>query len=71
MVSSPRKYTVGVCDYIYHPLILCYVSSTLVTLPKVIDAHIRVSDTFGVTVSFKSIYSVFQVFLRFVPENRY
>jgi len=49
-------------------LILCYTSSRLITLLKVTDAHIQVSDMFECTVSFKFINFNFQIFLFSVPE---
>jgi len=45
MVPPPSQNTVGVCKHITL-LILYYVSSRLVTLLKVIDARIPVSDIF-------------------------
>ena len=51
MVPPPRQNTLAVCNQITI-LILHYISSTLVTLLKVTDAHIHVSDIFYLTVSF-------------------
>ena len=48
-------------------LILHYISYRLMTLLKVIDAHIQVSDIFDLTVSFKCINFSFQIIL-IVPE---
>jgi len=44
-MAPPRSQnTVGVCNHIYHLLILYYISSRLVTLPKAIDATVQISD---------------------------
>jgi hypothetical protein len=59
---------VGVCNHIYHLLILYCVSSRLVTLPKIVDAHIRVSDMLYVTVSCRSICCILQVFVLFLKS---
>ena len=67
MFPEPNQITVGVCNQITL-LILSYISSRLVTLLKVIDAPIQVSNIFDLTVSFKFINFSFQAFLLFVPE---
>ena len=67
MVPPPSQSTVGVCNQIT-PLILYYISSRLVTLLKVIDAPIKVSDIFYLSVSLKFVNFNFQIFLIFVPE---
>ena len=67
MVPSPSQNTVGVCNQIII-LIFHYISSRLVTLPKVVDAPIPVSDIFYLNVSFKFINFRFQIFLLFVAE---
>jgi len=67
MIPPPNQNTVGVCNKITL-LILFYVSSGLVTLPKIIDALIHVSDIFYLTVSFKFINFSFQIFLLLVPK---
>ena len=61
MVPPPSHNTVGVCNQITL-LILCYISSRLVTLP------IKVSDIFDLTVSYKFINFSLQIFLLIVPE---
>jgi hypothetical protein len=53
---------VGVCNQITL-LILYYIISRLVTLLKVTDATIQVSDILVVTVCFKLINFSFQIFL--------
>jgi hypothetical protein len=58
---------VAVCNQITL-LILYYISSRLVTLRKVIDVPIQVSDIFDLTVSFKFVNFSFQIFLLFLPE---
>ena len=67
MVPPPSHNTVGVCNRITL-LILCYVSSRLVTLLKVIDAPIQVPNIFDLTVIFKFLSCSFQICLLFVPE---
>jgi len=59
--------TVGVCNQTTL-LVIYYTSSRLVTLLKVIDAPIQVSDIIDITVCFKLINFSFQIFLLFVPE---
>jgi len=54
MVPPPRQNTVGVYNQI--------------TLLKLIDFLVQVSDIFYVAVSFKFINFNFQIFLLFVPE---
>jgi len=65
MVSSPSQNTVGFCNQItlYIPY---YISSRMVTLLKIIDAPIEVSDIFYLTVSFKFINFSFQIFFLFL-----
>jgi len=67
MVPLPTQITVEVCNQIAL-LILNYIRSRLVTVLKVIDAPIQVTDVFGLTVSLKFIYFSFQIFLLLVPE---
>ena len=54
MVPPPTQNTVGGYKQVTL-LILYYVSSQLITLPKVIDAPVQVSDIFYLTVSFNEI----------------
>ena len=49
-------------------LILYYISSQMVTLLKITDAHIQASDICDLTVALKFINCSFQIFLVFVPE---
>ena len=49
-------------------LILYYISSQMVTLLKITDAHIQASDICDLTVALKFINCSFQIFLIFVPE---
>jgi hypothetical protein len=67
MFSLPSQNTVGVCKQItlYIPY---YISSRLVTLLKIIDAPVEVSDIFYLTVSFKLINFSYQILCLFVPE---
>jgi len=51
MFPPPNQNTVGNSNHITH-LITYYISSIVVTLLKVIDALIQVSDILGFTVSF-------------------
>jgi hypothetical protein len=67
MVPPPSQNIVGVYNQIT-PLILYYIISRLVTLLKINDALIQVSNIFYLTVSFKFINFSFQIFLLFVPE---
>ena len=67
MVPPPNQNTVGVCNQITL-LIFYYTNSRLVTVFKVTDAPIQVSDIFHLTVSFKFINFSSQIFLLFVPE---
>ena len=67
MIPPPSPNTVGVCKQITL-LVLYYIISRLLTLLKVIDAPIRVTDILDLTVSFKFISFSFQIFLLFVPE---
>jgi len=66
MVHPPSQKTVGVCNQI-NLLIIYYISFGLVTLHKVNDAPIQVSDILDLTVSFKFINFSLQIFLLFVP----
>ena len=66
-VPPPSQDTVGVCNQITL-LIHYYINSRLITLFKVTDAPIQVSDIFLLTVSFKVINFSSQIFLLFVPE---
>jgi hypothetical protein len=67
MVPPPSQKTVGVCNQIT-VLILYYISSKLVTLLKVTDAHIQDSDISKLTVSLKFLKFSFHIFL-FFPWN--
>ena len=67
MVPPSSQNTVGACNQITL-LILYYVSSQLVTLLKVNDAPIQVSEIFYLAVNFKLINFSFQIFHLFVPE---
>jgi len=67
MVPPPSQSTVGVCNQITL-LIFYYINSRLVTLLKIIDAPIQISDIFYVAFSFKFINFIFQTFLLFVLE---
>jgi hypothetical protein len=49
-------------------LILYYINSRLVTLLKIIDAPLQVSDIFYLIVSFKLINFSYQIFPLFIPE---
>jgi hypothetical protein len=60
MVPSPSQKTVEVCNQI--TFLTLYIGSRLLTLFKVIEASIQVSDLFD-TVSFKFIKFSFQIFL--------
>ena len=71
MVPPPSQNTVGVCNHIYHLLILYYVSSMLVPLSQAIDASIQVSDRIVLVLLFVSGISVLSfrysfLFLKFV-----
>ena len=67
MVAPPSQNTVGVCNKITL-LILYYIYSRLVTLVKIIDAPVQVSDVFDLTVSFEFTGFSFQIFLSFFAE---
>jgi hypothetical protein len=54
--------------YQISPLVFYCISSRLVTLLKVIDTPIQVTNIVDLTVSFKFINFNFQTFLLFVPE---
>jgi hypothetical protein len=64
MVSPPSQNTVGICNQITLR-ILYYISSRLVTLLKVTDITIPISDIFDLTVSFSFIKFNFKIFLLF------
>ena len=66
MILPPSQNTVAVCYRI--PLILYFISSQLVTLLKITDAHIQASDICDLTVALMFINCSFQIFLIFVPE---
>jgi len=66
MIPPSSQNTMGVCNQITL-LILYYISSRLVTLPKVTDAPIQVSNILGLTVSLKFIQFSFQI-SSFDPE---
>jgi len=57
---------VAVCNEI--TLFLYYISSRLVTLLKITDAPIKVSDICHLTITLKYINCSFQIFLIFIPE---
>ena len=63
--SSPN--TVAVCNQITL-LILYYISYRLVTLLKITDAPIQVSDIFQLSVNFKFNKCSFQILHLFIPE---
>jgi hypothetical protein len=67
MFPPSSQNSVGFCNQIT-PLILYYISSRVVTLLKVIDAHMQVSDIFYLTVTSKFTNFSFQIFLLFFPE---
>jgi len=74
MVPQPSQNTVGVCNHIYHILILYYISSRLVTLPKAIDATVQVSDRVVLMLLFVSGISILSfeysfLFLKFVIRH--
>jgi hypothetical protein len=66
-VLPPSQSIVGVYKQIT-PLILYYINYRQVTLLKITDAPIQVSDIFDFAVSFKFINFSFQTFPLFVPE---
>jgi len=66
MILPPSQNTFAVCYQI--TLILYYISSQLVTLLKIIDAHIQASDICDLTDALNFINCSFQIFLVFVPE---
>jgi hypothetical protein len=67
MVPPSNQSIVGVCTQITL-LILYYIRSRVVTLFKVTDSLITITDIFDIIVSFKLINFSFQVFLLFVPD---
>jgi hypothetical protein len=60
MITPPSQNTVAVCNQTAL-LILYYISSSLVTLLKVTDAPIEVSDILDLTASFKFNYFISNV----------
>jgi hypothetical protein len=64
-VEANVKFDVAVCNQTTL-LILYFNSSRLVTLLKLTDVPVRVSDIFYLTVSFKLINCSFHIFLLFV-----
>jgi len=67
IIPPPSQNIVVVCNQITL-LMLYYITSRLVTLVKVTDAPIQVSDILVLTVCFKFINFSFPAFLLFVPE---
>jgi hypothetical protein len=67
MIPPPIQNTVGVYNQIIL-LFFYYVSSRPVTVLKIINASLQVSDVFDRTVSFKFVNFSFQIFLLFFPE---
>ena len=67
MVSPPSQNSVAVYNQI-NLLIPYHINCRLVTLLKITDTPIQVSDIFCFTVSFKFIYFSFQIFLFVFPE---
>ena len=67
VVPPPSQNTVEVCNQITI-LVLYYSISRLVTLIKLTDTPIQVSDIVVLTVSYKFINFSFQIFVLFVPE---
>jgi len=69
METSPYNIHLCVCinelPQILHTILI---STRLVTLLKVTDGSIHVSDIFYLTVSFKFLDFSFHMFLLFVPE---
>jgi len=61
MVPPPGLNTVAVCNQITLLIINCN-NSKLVTLLKVIDVFIQLSDILGLTLSFKLAFSYFFLF---------
>jgi len=62
-ISPTSQDTVGTCNQIIP--IPYYIISRLVTLLKVTDAPIQISDILGATVCFKSINFSFNIFSAF------
>ena len=67
IVPPPSQNTVGGCNQITL-LIFYYISSTLVSLLKIMDVPVQVSDIYDFAFSFKFIKFSIQIFLLFVPE---
>jgi hypothetical protein len=61
MVPPPSQNTVGLCNQITLLVLYC-ISSRLVMLLKITEAPLQVSDIFLITVSFKLINYIFQIF---------
>jgi len=61
MISPPTQNTVGVCNQttVFIPY---SISSRLVTLLKIVDAPVQVSDILNLTLSFNYIKFSFQIF---------
>ena len=70
MVPPSSKNTMGV-SYQITLIILYYTSSRLVTLLKVTDAPIQVSDILGLTISLKFINFSFQLLLLFFMSTNF
>ena len=66
IIPPPSQNIVGVCNQITL-LMLYYITSRLVTLVKVTDAPIQVSDILVLTVCFKLINFSFLTLPLFVP----
>ena len=67
IVPPPSHNNVGVCNQVTF-LILCYITSRLMPLLKVIDAAIQVPNVFVPTVSFRFQNSSSQICLLFFPK---
>jgi hypothetical protein len=67
MIPATSQNTVVVCNQI-DLLNLCYISSRLVTVLKVNDVPLQVSDIFCLSDSSNFINFSFEIFLLFVPE---
>jgi hypothetical protein len=65
MIPLPSHNTVGVVTKSHY--LLYYTSSRLVTILKITDAPIQVSDIGDRTVSFKLLNFSFQIYLLYVP----
>ena len=69
MVSPPSHNTVGICKQTTL-LILYFISSKLVTLFKVIDAPIQVSNIFYLTVNFRFLKFSFRISFLLFPNKQ-